>query len=188
MLLKLMDVGTAPDTDPRKGCAIISLVCEAKLIPDEETKLRIVYQQCPNGKLLVIYHVLKANAYLMTDEGKTIQTFTPPNRRLPTSDRLVEQVIRTTPGAETIAKQAGFELIDEDEASLTITVSSRVRQVGQTAIAGIIMSALNRADFRNVTFEQPGLGDLQKDYPIGFDKNIRPMLKITVIDKPQHLK
>lgn len=76
MILKLMGCENMPDDDPLKTCQIIDDIQEAKFeyLTTGEAALSVQYRK-PNRGLTRETFVLKANAYLMNDNGKTVQAF-----------------------------------------------------------------------------------------------------------------
>ena len=85
MFLKLMNNDSMPDDSHAKGCTIIANVVEAKYgarrvsnasPPDDwETYVDVTYSHPNRGSIQETF-VLKANAYLMNESGRTIQSFT----------------------------------------------------------------------------------------------------------------
>lgn len=81
MIIKIMSDEAGFDDRPTKDCLIISGVTSAKYYKNVATKecfLTVTYDRLVEG-LDKEDFVLKANAYLMNDSGKTIQSFAPPN-------------------------------------------------------------------------------------------------------------
>ncbi len=85
MILKLMDCDcTLMDDSQLKGCRIVDGVQEVRLhrLGTDEMALDVQYR-VPNRGLDAETFVLSANAYLMNDGGKTIQSFGPAVRYTP---------------------------------------------------------------------------------------------------------
>lgn len=78
MLIQLMSDENIPDDDPAKGCTIVANVVEVKFsrLGTGEACLHVEYSQ-PNRGLTAEDFVLRGNAYLMNDSGKTVRSFTP---------------------------------------------------------------------------------------------------------------
>jgi hypothetical protein len=76
MLLKLMGQENMPDDDPRKTSQIIDDIQECKLhyLHTGEAALAVLYRKPCRGTMTETF-VLKANAYLMNDNGKTLQGY-----------------------------------------------------------------------------------------------------------------
>jgi len=77
MILKLMSGEDLPDDDCGKGCRIVDQVREANYYTNEPTqeKIIIVTYETPNRSLLQETFTLYGNAYLMNDNGKTLQSY-----------------------------------------------------------------------------------------------------------------
>lgn len=76
MILKLMSNENLPDDDAKKAFTIIANVNEVKFhtLGTGERALYVQYD-VPNQELPGEEFVLNGNAYLMNDNGKTVQTF-----------------------------------------------------------------------------------------------------------------
>lgn len=78
MILKIMGPEPGFDTDENKSFRLVSNVNEVNYKinePTGETILSVLYAQ-NNRSLMEETFVLQNNAYLMNDDGKTIQSFT----------------------------------------------------------------------------------------------------------------
>jgi len=77
MLLKLMSSENKPDDSMSKGCTIIDKIRDVTYFKETKTNemcLRVTYSE-PLRELCSELFVLKGNAYLMNDSGKTIQSY-----------------------------------------------------------------------------------------------------------------
>lgn len=76
MIVKIMGSDDMPDSNPAKPCKIVAYVNEVNYhsLGTGEKCLTVYYQQ-PLRELMQEDFVLNGNAYLMSDDGKTIQSF-----------------------------------------------------------------------------------------------------------------
>ena len=78
MILKLMSPEDKPDDNPSKGCRIVCDVVETHYYLHEESgkmRLDVHYTQPHQGGMKFETFVLDGNAYLMNEQGKTINSF-----------------------------------------------------------------------------------------------------------------
>lgn len=77
MILKMLSSENLDDDNFSKGCRVVDNVCEVHFHQTdikEEHMLSVTYRS-PNRGLLVENFILSGNAYLMNNDGKTIQSF-----------------------------------------------------------------------------------------------------------------
>ena len=75
MILKLMSYSQEHECGTYGGCRIVDKVRDVLFRhPGSEQALDVTYEE-PNRGLLTETFILQGNAYLMNDQGKTLETF-----------------------------------------------------------------------------------------------------------------
>lgn len=76
MILKMMSGENMFDDNTSKGCRVVDNVCEVHYhqIDTKEQMLSVTYNSTNRG-LMQEDFILSGNAYLMNNDGKTIQSF-----------------------------------------------------------------------------------------------------------------
>ena len=92
MYLKVMGEGNLPDSDASKSCVVYSDVRSVEYCyhdAHDAYDLKITFKDGSTDKAIMYYeghdydsHVYRPKAYLMNEDGKTIQTFTLPKSLL----------------------------------------------------------------------------------------------------------